>query len=117
MTIAEIIIFTLILVLAGTAVLYWRHKSASSNDGIDRLCKELQMLKSASVPEHIHLSTQEWAGMRHFRLEKQKSAKMLCFGVPAADFCDHQASIPLSLVSKIFSLAASSKQPDETSSP
>ena len=32
------------------------------NDGIDRLCKELQMLKSASVPEHIHLSTPEWAG-------------------------------------------------------
>ena len=31
MTIAEIIIFTLILVLAGTAVLYWRHKSASSS--------------------------------------------------------------------------------------
>ena len=60
--IAEIIIFTLILVLAGTTVLYWRHKSALSNDGIDRLCKELQMLKSASVPEHIHLSTPEWAG-------------------------------------------------------
>ena len=32
------------------------------NDGIDRLCKELQRLKSASVPEHIHLSTPEWAG-------------------------------------------------------
>ena len=32
------------------------------NDGIDRLCKELQMLKSASVSEHIHLSTPEWAG-------------------------------------------------------
>ena len=31
MTIAKIIIFTLILVLAGTAVLYWRHKSASSS--------------------------------------------------------------------------------------
>ena len=31
MTIAEIMIFTLILVLAGTAVLYWRHKSASSS--------------------------------------------------------------------------------------
>ena len=31
------------------------------NDGIDRLCEELQMLKSASVPEHIHLSTPEWA--------------------------------------------------------
>ena len=32
------------------------------NAGIDLLCKELQMLKSASVPEHIHLSTPEWAG-------------------------------------------------------
>ena len=32
------------------------------NDGIDRLCKELQMLKSASGPEHIHLGTPEWAG-------------------------------------------------------
>ena len=32
------------------------------NDGIDRLCKELQMLKSASAPEHIHLGTPEWAG-------------------------------------------------------
>ena len=32
------------------------------NAGIDLLCKELQMLKSASVPEHIHLSTTEWTG-------------------------------------------------------
>ena len=32
------------------------------NAGIDLLCEELQMLKSASVPEHIHLSTPEWAG-------------------------------------------------------
>ena len=32
------------------------------NAGIDLLCEELQRLKSASVPEHIHLSTPEWAG-------------------------------------------------------
>ena len=32
------------------------------NAGIDLLCEELQMLKSASVPGHIHLSTPEWAG-------------------------------------------------------
>ena len=32
------------------------------NAGIDLLCEELQRLKSASAPEHIHLSTPEWAG-------------------------------------------------------
>ena len=32
------------------------------NAGIDLLCEELQRLKSASVPEHIHLGTPEWAG-------------------------------------------------------
>ena len=32
------------------------------NDGIDRLCEELQRLKSVPSPDHIHLGTEEWAG-------------------------------------------------------